>query len=720
MDIKTIELTHYVSPGCAWQWKNFSPAQVSFQMGRDMMDAAPFQYRERVRVTWDGVTVLEGTVRKCDAALSASSYVWQVLICDNWQPMEGTTFFGSGDGAGRISFSFASYSGIPSGAAEKRRIKIAAALRTVLANARTHGALVTNYVVDVDESAWIWDTEVACDKHASLLRKFLSSRPGMVAWFDYSGPAPVLHIADGDRLSPVTLDRITHRLSKIQLTERVDLVPPAVGVVMTRGKYTTYSLAHPAGADLHQEGCTIVQLADPRDGAVDEEGEEEGVDSATYNYAKPEVMVLGEKMPTGPEDAREWWTKKIPELAKVPGAVFGVIQRETPAVQGQDAANYSAEATKYELVFGSLSESCTAIKWCEVIFKQYVYIDSPPKKGFELIFPHKKTVTVNGEKVTRYYNWLTWRGITTNVRKRYYKVDRQGTIGPEDGSAFPPPSGGGGSSEQPWPNYRPVLESYYQMTRTAPWAGSVEALTAIRPNLLLGRRLSITGANPAWATMLTVIQGITVDLFSGNTDIATGVPDHLSLQSMIDRQQQLYNDQAAMDAMESQEQQVEDQKTELTYDPNARISPKAPTVSPRGEIIWTAATQEPNDYGFRVQLEYNEDGQKTGATITPGKILLNGRVLGDAPASKDLPMMEGEVWLNLILNESETITGMAVISSAGTVDPLMLLSVDGERPSRLFYYSFPLAVIKGDEVIQYAMGTIQLPVAGGTYYPWGP
>lgn len=158
----------------------------------------------------------------------------------------------------------------------------------------------------------------------------------------------------------------------------------------------------------------------------------------------------------------------------------------------------------------------------------------------------------------------------------------------------------------------------------------------------------------------------------------------------------------------------------LTYDSNARISPKAPTVSPRGEVIWSSATPEPNDYGFRVQLEYDEDGQKTGATITPGKIMLHGRVLGDAPASKDLPMMEGEVWLNLILNETEEITGMAVISSAGTVDPFMLTSIDGARPSRLFYYSFPLAVIKGDEVIQYALGTIQLPVGGGTYYPWGP
>lgn len=721
MDIRTVELTELASQSCSWQWRNFTAAQVSFQLGREMMDAAPFQYRERVRVTWDGVTVLEGTVRKCDAALSASSYVWQVDIFDDWKPMEGTTFFGSGDGAGRVGFKFASFSGIPSGAAEKRRVKVAAALRTVLDNARQHGALATDYVLDVDESAWIWDTEVACDKHATLLRKFLSKRPGMVAWFDYSGEAPVLHIADGDRLSPVTLDRITHRLAKIQLTERVDLVPPAVGVVMTRGKYTTSTIVHPAGADLHQEGCTIVQLSDPRTDDDPDETDEDGVDGPQYNFAKPEVMVLGDPMPTGPEDARAWWTKKIPELAKVPGAQYGAIQRETPAVQGQDAKNYSTTATKYELVYGDLSESCTTIKWCEVIFKQYVYIDVPPKKGFELIFPRKKTVMVNGDKVTRYYNWLTWRGVTTNVRKRYYKVDRNGTIGPEDGSEFPPPSGGGGSGEASWPDYKPVLESYYQMTRVAPWAGSVDALTAIRPDLLLGRRLSISGGNPAWTDMRTVIQGVTVDLFSGNTFVSTGVPDHLSLQSMIDRQQQLYNDQAAMDALDNQDQVQEGQKTELAYDPNARISPKAPTVGPRGEVIWTSSTPEPNDYGFRIQLEYNEEGQKTGATITPGKIMLNGRVLGDAPASKDLPMMEGEVWLNLVLNESEKITDMAVTSAAGTVDPLMLLVIPAEeRPSRSFYYSYPLAVIKGDEVIQYAMGTIQLPVGGGTFYPWGP
>lgn len=495
-------------------------------------------------------------------------------------------------------------------------------------------------------------------------------------------------------------------------------------LVMTRGRYTTSTLVYPRGADLRQEGCTVVQMEDTTMGDQDDGGDEEhqGVDSVSYNYAKPEVMVLGEKMPTGPEDAREWWVKKIPELAKVPGATFGVIQRETPAVEGQDAPNYSTSATKYELVYGSLSESCTAIKWCEVVFKQYAYIDVPPKKGFELIFPHKKQVNADGKEVTRYYNWLTWRGVTTNVRKRYYKVDRHGTVGPEDGSGFPPPDdGGGGTTEAVWPDYSDVLAEYYRMTRIAPWAGSVDALQAIRPDLLAGRRLNISSANPAWASMLTVIQGVAVDLFSGNTVVSTGVPDHLSLQTMIDRQKQLYEEQAGMDERDTKDEQKEERKTELAYDKNARISPKAPTVGPKGEVVWTAAPQVPNDYGFRVQLEYDDEGKKTGASITPGKILLNGKVLGDAPSAKKLPMMEGGVWLNLTLNNAETITNMYVASAPGTVDPLILLQVEsGKRPERSFYYSYPLAVIKGDEVVQYALGTIQLAVGGGTYYPWGP
>lgn len=714
MGIKTVELTKLATQSCSWQWRNFSPAQVSFLLDMELPDVPPFSYKETVRCTWTGVTVLEGTVRKCSPALSGDSYMWQVDVCDHWQPLEGTAFIG--DGLGRLRASLATSGGIMSSRKEQRKAKIYDSLKAVLDDARKHGALATDYVLDVDQAAWAWDTEVVCDVHASLLRKLLAKRPGMVAWFDYSGVAPVLHITDGDRLSPVALDRIRHRLGKIALVQRWDLVPPAVGVIKTRGTIATRSEVYPVGASLRQEGCTIVQVEDTIGQSPEEDEDDQGVDGDAYNFAKPEVMVLGEKMPTGPKDARKWWTKQIPELARVPGAQFGSIKMDTPAVEGQDAKNYSKDATAYELVYGSLSESCTGIKWCETIFKQYVYIDAAPKKGFELLFPKKKEVTVNGQKVKRYYNWLTWRGITTNTRKRYYKADRHGTIGPEDGSPLPD-AGGGSPEDAPWTSYMDVLADYYNLTRTPPWAGSVDALTAIRPDLLLGRRLSITGGNPAWEDMLTVIQGVTVDLFSGNTSISTGVPDHLSLQTMIDRQKQLYEDAGNQDDREDGDRQF---RLDLTYDPKAKTSPKAPVVGPRGEVVWTAATPEPPDYGFQVHLEYDDEGNKTGAKITPGKLMLNGKVIGTAPGSAELPMMEGEVWLMLTLNSSEAITSMYVGSVESVVDPFFLASYDGARPERSFYYSFPLAVIKGDEVIQYALGTIQLPVAGGTYYPWGP
>lgn len=715
MDIKTVELTKLATRSCSWQWRNFSPAQVSFLLGMEMPDVAPFAYKELVRCTWRGKTVLEGTVRKCSPVLSGASYMWQVDAYDHYKPLEGTAFISSDKGKLKASLSTAG--GISSSATEKRKVKILDSLKAVLDDARKHGALVTDYVLDVDATAWAWDTEVSCDQHASLLRKILAKRPGMVAWFDYSSAVSVLHIADGDRLDPVALDRIRHRLGKISLVERWDLVPPAVGVVLTRGMFGARTVVYPRGASLRQEGCTIVQMEDNIGDPPQEDDDDEGVDGDSYNFSKPEVMVLGEKLPTGPEDAREWWIKKIPELARVPKAQFGAIKQDTPAVEGQDAKNYSKDATKYELVYGSLSESCVTIKWCETLFKQYVYLDANTNKGVELLFPKSKEVTVNGRKVKRYYHWLTWRGITTNTRKRYYKADRHGTIGPEDGSPFPEEEEGGNAQDAPWTDYLPVLEEYYKLTRTPPWAGSVDALTAIRPDLLVGRRLSITSANPAWQEMLTVIQGVTVDLFSGNTVVSTGVPDHLSLQTMIDRQKQLYED---ADGQDDQEEGGRTWSQNLTYDPKAKISPKAPVVGPRGEVIWTAATPEPPDYGFQVHLEYDDEGNKTGAKMTPGKLMLNGKVIGTAPGSTELPMMEGEVWLMLTLNSSEVITSMYIGSVESVVDPFFLASYDGARPERSFYYSFPLAVIKGDEVIQYALGTIQLPVAGGTHYPWGP
>jgi len=58
------------------------------------------------------------------------------LAEEDAKPMENASFFDSGTGTGRTVFSFASFSGIPTGAAVKRSLKTTAAPRTISDNAK--------------------------------------------------------------------------------------------------------------------------------------------------------------------------------------------------------------------------------------------------------------------------------------------------------------------------------------------------------------------------------------------------------------------------------------------------------------------------------------------------------------------------------------------------------------------------------------------------------
>ena len=62
-------------------------------------------------------------------------------------------------------------------------------------------------------------------------------------------------------------------------------------------------------------------------------------------------------------------------------------------------------------------------------------------------------------------------------------------------------------------------------------------------------------------------------------------------------------------------------------------------------------------------------------------------------------------------------TGVDVSGIPGTVYPIMLAE---EKPGVNFDYSFLIADIEDDQVTQYALGMIQIPVFGGTFYPYGP
>lgn len=165
---------------------------------------------------------------------------------DILKPLEGTLCFNaSGSLKGALNTNVAGGSDVD----VPRKIYIAGTVRRILEDARKYGLLGADVGIQVDVSptAWVWDTALACDTYAGVLRKLLGARPGMVCWVDYSGSSPVIRVADGTSLPVVTLDRAGDLLTAIDLDPRHDLVPPAVGLVLTAGRMAYQSLVWPRG-----------------------------------------------------------------------------------------------------------------------------------------------------------------------------------------------------------------------------------------------------------------------------------------------------------------------------------------------------------------------------------------------------------------------------------------------------------------------------------------
>lgn len=720
-----IELTNKALESPTYDWRNFTPAKVSWQqLARNQDESAPYLYKEAVRVVWDGVTVLEGTIRKCDLEQDGNAWRWSVEACDIIQPLEAALCFGAGGGLrGGLAANIAGSGG--SGMDIPRIIRIGQAVQRVLEDARKYGLLAADVGIEVavSPSAWMWDTALGCDMYAGVLRKLLGNRPGMVCWVDYSGASPVIRVADGADLPVATLDRVRDRLSSIRLSPRPDLVPPAVGVVLTAGNQAYQSQVWPRGASLHQEGCVTVQMAVSPNGQPEQEDPPAPSESPVWDFTKPVVEVRGDKLPTGTGDAdRKWWTSQVPELSKVTGAKLGQIKKSLVAdVDGSDMSNYSTaeSAQRFRHTSGQLSEVCKTIKWSYIELRQVVYTDTKPPKGTEMIFTAPPRDQGGGK--LRYWGWLKWRGRTINTNRRRYRASKSGESG-ADGGGDPPNTGGGTPPPptQEWPDYTAILRDYYEITRTMPWEGAVRSLRSISPINLVGRQLALTGSRREYRSMATVVQGVSVDLAGKTTSVTTGVPAHLSLQDMVDRVQQMGTTQQELD----QEQQQDNPVQTLQYDNEAYKSPHAPTVGPEGGMVWSEAPEQPPAYGYQVTLERAEGSDDiAGCRIRPGKLMLNGSYIGTAPAPNSGEWYKsaataGEIWLDVKFDDHGKLTSTSVAYEQGTVNPISLQLE--ESSGETFSYSFHLATIRDKEVIQHLLGTIQIPVHGGTFYPYGP
>mgnify|MGYP001657382078 FL=1 len=165
------------------------------------------------------------------------------------------------------------------------------------------------------------------------------------------------------------------------------------------------------------------------------------------------------------------------------------------------------------------------------------------------------------------------------------------------------------------------------------------------------------------------------------------------------------------------------ESTEYAFDPK----PESPTISQHITKSTGEATPAP-EYGFQVRVQKDTEGAITGAQIKPGALYLNGHLLGKYPQGGSsgsswvqLTQTSGEVWLNVHFDKEAQLTGVDVSGIPGPVYPIPLLDyTPGPHPDVNFDYTFLIADIEDDQVTQYALGMIQIPVFGGTFYPYGP
>lgn len=55
-------------------------------MIRRKNEPPPYDYKEPVRVVWSGVTIMEGTVRRCRPSFSGNSWAWNIEVHDILKP----------------------------------------------------------------------------------------------------------------------------------------------------------------------------------------------------------------------------------------------------------------------------------------------------------------------------------------------------------------------------------------------------------------------------------------------------------------------------------------------------------------------------------------------------------------------------------------------------------------------------------------------------------
>lgn len=712
LDLKPSSLTH--------DQQSFSTSTITAVYPvRTLGEVLPFQQFDTVTISQNGNTILAGLVSSIEKTYSGSSRAWKIVFSDPWYYLDNCFAL---DSEWKPVFSMWQSTG--GGNEIIPKISISSALSRVLNLAKHHPA---DYELRISDDKMLIPWNASCDTLGSLLQSIRHWSPRMVTYYDYSGARPKLIITDYDVLTPISLPLQPSNDVKamdVSLVPRADLVPPCVAIVAettgSNGYRVSYLSKYPEDGDPTLPHSIVYRTSvdfyyskfNSTGEPVEDPQPVQGTRAGSLSYQR--MKVTGRKIEKD-NMIEKFWSNHFPWMKEV-GAIAAYDKE--PTITGKPwegdekdkPKGYKEDATEFELTDGQIHTKSYHPKWCNTTIKQRLAIPEGAAPKWREKFKNVGTL----EGVPCFWEEFSVDLVTMDRKSSSYPIDGiyngdQPSNGPEEGES-PEPSEG--------VPYGDIAKTVWESMQELPWDGSISfvALGEAQTRQYMGRRVSLLGGNPAWQNINTMIQTVNRDLQTNVITLSYGALNYLSIEDWI-RLRSINAKSRESSTLENMQGAPE--STEYAFDPK----PESPTISQHITTATGEATPAP-EYGFQVRVQKDTEGAITGAQIKPGAIYLNGNLLGKYPQGGSsgsswvqLTQTSGEVWLNVHFDQDAKLTGVDISGIPGTVYPIRLAE---EKPGVNFDYSFLIADIEDDQVTQYALGMIQIPVFGGTFYPYGP
>lgn len=312
---------------------------------------------------------------------------------------------------------------------------------------------------------------------AEVIRKVLRWHPDVSTYFDYSVTPPRLHFTR--RATATSMVAPLSDLQACRLTERLDLVPPAIEIQFERihsiddVSWSTVEIQSAGAGGSQQPGALVLTV--------------ELFGAATQTQSQ---RVRAESIQiTSPS----WWRKRVPGLADVP---VENIQVMTPVIAPaqSDEEEYPESPPAREIVEGSAPPWLADKAWPVVA---------------------SATLQVASGSQTESMN-VSVRLTGTNLQNRTYErvlswIDQE-----------PTPQG--------------LAAHLFAALSAVHWEGMVawenDEIAVDGPHP--GRVLNINGGRAAWQTMQAQIQRVSEDVDAGRTTVTVGPPAHLGPQDLVE------------------------------------------------------------------------------------------------------------------------------------------------------------------------------------------